>query len=215
VGPYLQAPVFAIDNSDGPFRNRIYFAWMNRQCATSANRIICDGFSHESYPARLFLSYSSDRGKTWAKPRMVAPGTPGQGVQFGHQTIAVNNEGTVAVGWYDTRDTPAGHDGVLVNRYLTASVDGRWRRDLSSGRASFLGTVRPRRHVPERCRSRSRHGRSDTGVSLLSGCHGYDDYLGMAADSEGTFFPIWRDGRTGRNQIWTARVRVERTKQPL
>jgi len=209
-GPFNCSPFYAIDRSHGPYRDRIYVSWMNR--SYEPNLASASGYMDgvkDLGPARVMISYSPDRGKTWSKPKMVSPGNVGD--QYWVPSIAVNNEGTVAISYYDTRGTPAGHNGVLVNRYITASVDGG---------ETFLPTVRvssvPTDSAPKGAvgvnMTRTREGQFDRDfVGLVkSGAPAGNDYLGLTADSEGTFHDMWEDGRTGSSQIWTAAVRVER-----
>ena len=203
AAPTQVFPFFAIDNSDGPFRNRVYIAWMDRGFSLERGPQYFDGRS-EPHPARLCLSYSSNRGKSWSKPKIVAQSPYGRGDQFG-TSIAVNNEGTVAVSWYDTRDAPSGQ-AILVNRYFAASLDGG---------NTFLPAVRVSSAPTESeavMRSLVAARTNGTSVSFLGGGHpSGGDYLGLAADADGTFHPLWVDGRTGTNQIWTAAVRVDRS----
>jgi hypothetical protein len=195
-GPNNHFPFFAIDNSDGPFRNRIYIVWADRDYQPGMP-------DKDQTKTRFWISYSSDRGMSWSKPKMLAPGTLGVGNQFGPQSIAVNNQGTVAVSWYDTCDTPAGHEGVLVNRYLTSSVDGG-ETFLPAVRVSSASTDPGA--LAKRLVGAQAH---QTSVSFMSGGSSHGEYLGLTADGDGTFHEFWTDGRTGSTQIWTACVRVE------
>jgi len=221
--PFLgnSLPMFAIDNSDGPFRDRIYVAWLEQTddppvrgryafdwyYPDAVRKSVYEAFKDKAGSTRLFMSYSSDRGRTWAKPKMVAS-IPGVGDQW-NQSIAVNNQDTVALSWYDTRDTPAGYDGVLVHRYLAASIDGG---------ETFLPAVRVSSAPTDPSVALRNLIGADvkdvdgTSINLMDGGGGKingGEYLGLATDTDGTFHPFWTDGRTGTYQIWTARVRVE------
>ena len=194
-GPLSTSAFFAIDNSDGPFRNRVYIVWPNRWFAPGL----------PSTKARFLISHSSDRGKTWSKPKVVSAGLSGVGDQF-IQSIAVNNEGTVAVSWYDTCDTPVGKDDVLINRYFTASIDGG---------ETFIPAVRVSSAPTDRATVRRNlvgAKASGTVISFLNGGWWLGEYLGLTSDKEGTFHSFWIDGRTGSYQIWAARIRVERAE---
>jgi hypothetical protein len=190
---------FAIDNSMGPFRDRLYVVWPDWAASHW-------GFGKPPAAARLWLSYSVNRGKTWQKPRLVAPNAPPNSDQSSWQTIAVNKEGVVAINWDDTRDTRGGSDSIIVARYITASVDGG---------ETFLPAVRVASVVSTlRGASNNVIGAEalNTSVLLLTGNRAHGEYYGLAADTEGTFHVLWVDNRTGSRQIWSAAVRVEQGK---
>jgi hypothetical protein len=203
---HIGSPIFAVDNSDGPYRDRVYMVWADE---IYRPRPVERG---EGRPkgTRILFSYSSDRGKSWSKPKVVASERSGVGNQFG-ESIAVNREGIVGIAWYDTRDTPRGARAPHVHRYFTASTDGG---------ETFL-TARPVSSVAtdlERISSNSVSGAMGSGASFELRHEGFDDHsgghyiLGLAADTEGTFHAFWPDGRTGSYQIWATRIRVERTE---
>ena len=199
---------FAVDNSEWSHRDRLYMAWPDREVKVDPNGRINytlagnDGDSHRA-GARILFSYSSDRGKTWSNPKAVSPGIMGD--QF-DLSIAVNNEGTVCVSYYDTRDTPKGRGGVLIDRYISASID--------SGE-TFL----PAKRITSVPSDPAILNRNIVGAEVFSlgtvhfnsGFTEYRDYQGIASDLNGVFHPIWADGRTGSNQTWTASIRVERS----
>lgn len=183
-------PSYAVDNSNRQFKNRVYIVWSEKNYYPWQK--------DQSGKSRILLSYSSNRGKTWSKPKMVSPAVDGIGNQF-MPTIAVNNEGVLAIAWYDTRDTK---ENLLVNQYLTASMDGG---------ETFLPAVR----VSSEATDYDNLKKNIVGIggdrklfSLISAVAPYGDYFGMATSSDGTFHPIWLDGRTGLHQIWTANVVV-------
>ena len=198
--------VFAIDNSEGPFNNRIYAAWFDSTFSPGY------GGEPPNPAARLVISYSSNRGKTWSHPKVV--GASGVGQQFGPAAITVNNEGIVAVSWYDTRNTPGGRNNESVDRYLTASIDGG-QTFLPSARVSstsydynlirinlsgaFNYAVRGPDNLPSGPKT----------IISLAPQMGHEEYLGLASDKNGTFHVVWTDGRSGRYQIWTAPIHVK------
>ena len=210
-GPYnpRNNPVFVIDNSTGPFRDRIYMAWLDRafKAWVDGRPTYWDDLAG-SRPARLLVSFSADRGKSWAKPRVVDPVPVGD--QVGPVAIAVNDDGTVAVSWYDTRRTPAASEGLLSHRYFAASVDGG---------ETFLPAVQLSSEVTDYDKVRRnaigatpRPESGNRAHFMLRGDVTNEEYLGITADSKGTFYPVWTDGRTGSMQMWTAAVRVERNE---
>jgi len=198
IGPFSEYLFFAVNTSPGRFRDRIFATWLSERYSPVSGTNLAKG----TKPARLLFSYSSDRGRTWSSPKAVSD-LPGTSSQFGPPSIAVNNDGTVGISWYDTRDTPPGHDEDLINRYFAASIDGG---------ETFLPAARVS-SVPTDLKSNSTHllgaAAYDTSV-LFSNGFDHGEYLGLAASSDGTFHPFWSDGRTGSNQIWSATVQVER-----
>jgi len=156
-------------------------------------------------PARLLLSYSSDRGKTWAKPRMVSPS--GAGDQFPWQSLAVNKDGHASdcMGT-DTRDYTR-WAGRRRHQSVRHGIRGRWR-DVSAGGAALLRAIR-RRGVQQklgRYRGASAASRAETAsIHFSGGSFDGGDYLGFTADTDGTFHAVWEDARTGVSEIWAAR----------
>jgi len=200
-GPYNLFPFFALDSSGSIFRDRLYMVWMDRDCTFGS----CVDRRPGPHAARMLFSYSSDRGKTWSSPRIVSDDFPGIGDQFGPQSIAVNSDGTVGVSWYDARKAPAGNDGVEVNRYFSASLDGG-ETFLPAVRVSSAATI----VIPSIGYAPAYKPYFEAeGISIVpSTSHG--EYQGLAADTEGIFHVFWSDGRTGVPEIWTAQVQVER-----
>jgi len=195
-------PFFAIDNSDGPYRDRVYIAYADNYVSIDKDgRIVYESYA-DNKPSRIYLSYSSNRGKTWTKPRTISASPKGDQFDI---CIAVNNEGTLAVSYHDTRDTPKNRDSILINRYISVSIDGG---------QTFL----PAKRITSVPSDPATLNRNILGASLRiglaikfeSGASLYADYQGMATDLNGVFHPFWSDGRNGTNQSATAAVRVER-----
>lgn len=94
----------------------------------------------------------------------------------------------MAIPYYDTRGTPVGHNGVLVNRYLTASVEGG-ETFLPAARVSSVPTDNTPKGAVGVNMTRTREGQFDRDfVGLVkSGAPAGNDYLGLTADSEGAF----------------------------
>lgn len=185
----ITGPVFAVDPG-GKFRDRIYAAW---------TELDGDRF-------RLVLTSSSDRGKTWTKPKAVDPGVPAYASQF-QPVIATNPDGALGIFFYGTEGFP---ERDRFDVYFTASVDGgetflpKKRLSSETSHPFGAGNLRPGPFV-----------RTDRGMvvaSFVSGLsrwpHG-GDYIGMAADVDGVFHPLWADGRSGTYQLYTAAIRVE------
>jgi len=190
----IGSPVFAADTG-GKFRDRIYAAWTELE--------------NDRY--RLLLSWSSDRGATWSKPKPVDPGAPAYASQF-QAMIAVNRDGVLGIFFYDTAGFPE------RNRFdvcFTASLDGGEtllpKARVSSATSSPFGSgnLRPGPFV-----------RTDRGLvtaSFVSGMSRWPaggDYIGFTADADGIFHPFWTDGRSGTYQLYTAAIRVQAGSQP-
>lgn len=186
-------PHYAIDRTSGPYNDRIYAVWTDRL-------FYARGHEKAKWKAQLFLSYSSDRGKTWSIPQELSSESLTQKFM---PTIEVNNEGSVAVGWYEARTSQPEKKEYLIDYKMTASINGG---------KSFL----PSRHVSSEPTNLFTLDRnliatlaSDDWLSFMSGRRGYGHYYELAASADGTFHPVWQDGRTGSHQMWTARIRVE------
>jgi hypothetical protein len=109
-GRAFTLPIFTADTSPtSRYRDRLYYVWDD---ATSGQ-------------SSIWLSMSSDRGRTWSKPRALndnpAP-TAGMPPDFRMTpVVAVNRDGVVGVAWYDRRDDPTRR---CWRQYFTASSDG-------------------------------------------------------------------------------------------
>jgi hypothetical protein len=134
---------------------------------------------------QILLSYSSDQGRTWTQPSVVSDDSKAHNANDHADNfmpkLAVNRDGVVGLLWYDRRDNP---DNVGYWARFSASLDGgdTW---LPSVRASA---------APNTASDDTRKNGGDT--------------VGLAADRDGIFHPVWIDNRTGIPQMWTATVKV-------
>jgi len=190
----LSTPFYTIDESEGRFKDRIYVVWDDPRFDVRNPDL------HTR--SRLLISYSSDLGKSWSKPNVVDMKAPGKSNQF-RPSIAVNKDGTVAVSWYDTRDTPDGEAKTSINRYMSVSFDGG---------ESFLTAVRVSTEPSSAVRKVfNTLVQRSTFVLLRDGARDIGgDYLPITSDANGDFHVFWADDRTGSYQVWTARVKVDR-----
>jgi len=195
-------PSLAVDQSAGPFRDRIYAVWLD----TSSGR------------SQIVLAYSVDKGKTWSRSITVNDDSPFPDGRRGPDdfmpVVAVNSRGVVGVSWYDRRDSINNRDW---NLRFAASLDGG---------KSFLPSVRvsdsPFTHDWGRVRAiefrtsgggnYDRISEADT-LSLGAGpTRAYSrnggDTAGLAAGTDGLFHALWIDNRTGTPQVWTAQIAV-------
>jgi hypothetical protein len=135
----------------------------------------------------VLFSRSTDHGKSWSAPVQLSeqPDTddPAQDYQAYIPCVAVNGAGVVAVTWYDRRGLPAAApDGSAKGWNLRVRVS----RD---GGATWPPSVQVT---------------SQASTGKLTGWH----TAGLCADAEGNFHPAWIDDRSGKPQLWTARVTV-------
>jgi hypothetical protein len=195
---YVTATALAQDQSDGPFRGRIYVTWAGMRGAH------CE----------ILLSHSDDEGKAWSRPMIVtqeafrSDAHPGGDHELPY--VAVNRRGVVGLSWYDFRDDPdparpgyalrfaASADGgeTFSQSVAVSSVHSRWRSLSEVGLLLFSG---------------SELETSDSNPPLhvtIPRWGNNRDTNGLLADADGTFHPVWIDNRTGLSQIWTATVRV-------
>ena len=188
-----QFPEYAVDTRSASHRDRIYMVFP--QQSTRAGL------------ARVYVQYSDDRGRTWSPPRQVDPTVPEYAEQF-QQMITVNTDGIVGVAWLDTR---ASQDRSAFDEYFAASVDGgesflpAVRVSTDSTVPGSLGNLRV---------AAGTYSRGDTVYISLSRTGGRldtgGDYMGLVADVDGIFHPLWPDARTGTYQLYTAPIRVVR-----
>jgi hypothetical protein len=198
-GTIATMPVIAVDRSSGPFKDRLYVAWVDVR----------------SGRAEILLSHSNDQGKTWSRPTAVnddAPRADGEGPDDFMPTLAVNLGGVVGVQWYDRRDHP---DNLGWTTRFTASLDGG-ETFLPSVKVSEVGFVQDSSKQIELFSSSyggaNRHdghqGPVEAALRLSRGQFQGGDYAGLAADANGVFHSLFVDNRTGVGQMWTAKVRV-------
>ncbi len=181
---------FAADVGSKEYRDQIYMAWSD--CGRGRPRIL--------------FSRSEDRGLHWSEPILIDGGVPKETSQF-QTVVAVNKDGVVGVTWYDTR---ASRDGSQFDEYFAASVDGG---------KSFLPSVRVS-SAPSGFRGAGNmrmdpfvfDHKEEMHLSLISAVSRWPsggDYLGLAADKDGVFHPLWADARSGTFQAYTTAVSVE------
>jgi len=179
-------PSLAVDQSDGPFRDRLYLAWSD----------------YQSGRGEILLSYSLDRGKHWSRPLVVSDdlqrAMPAAGPHNTMPTLAVSRDGVVGLTWYDRREHP---DNLGYWVRFVASVDGG-ESFSPSVRVSDVPASFDRNRVPIETFARGK------AISLRPGTWpGHT--AGLTATTDGLFHPFWVDNRTHRFQIWTTTVHVQ------
>lgn len=100
-------PELAVDASNGPYRNRLYW--------------LC----HDRTSEHIYITRSADRGETWSDP-IVLNGSSGRIPYIQNVAIAVNRDGVVGISWYDARNDPREYRGSFrcQELFFTASLDG-------------------------------------------------------------------------------------------
>jgi len=190
--------MMAADNSKGPFRDRIYLVWPDVGSGRS----------------QILLSYSSDQGKTWSRPRVIdddRPWVDRPGPDDIHGQVAVNPQGVVGVSWYDRRDHP---DNLAWTVRFRASFDGgeTFTPSVKVSEAPYI----PDKTDPVPLDVIGRRWK-ETNESAVIGVHAfhYDGghTAGLAAAADGTFHPLWVGNSTGVPQLWTASIAVSGSAQ--
>jgi hypothetical protein len=179
-------PALAVDFASRKFNGSVYCVWS-------------DGSGDDG--TKIFFSASHNRGREWSDAIVVSeqPMLDEKGkddyVSF-VPTVAVNNDGVVAVGWYDRRNLPATKRKASEGADVPAGAfnllrDGwnfRVRLSLDGGR-SWLPSVQ----VNESS------GQGNVFVGHTAG---------LVADAKGRFHAAWIDNRIGNNKLWTASMSV-------
>jgi hypothetical protein len=179
-------PAFALDVTNGPYKNRLYTVWMD-STATSKGQW------------QLLFSYSDDGGETFKEPKVILDSLIRMDVM--HPDARVNNRGVLVVAYYQyvpegpdsTAKDGTKHRKIAYNRYATASLDGG---------KSFL-TPQPLAPFTSRV---------DAGVYEWGwGINGPDigDYYNIVSDPTGKFHTTWQAGEAGPTQIWYAPFTID------
>jgi hypothetical protein len=191
-------PIIAIDPGNGPYKDRVYAVWADRRSGHS----------------RIFLTYSSDKGLTWAKSVPIDSAPESDTTDNFMPNVAVNRDGVVGVLWYDRR---AHSDNIGWDARMTASLDGG-KTFLPGVNVSEKGMTFDSHAKWTALKAAASHPKDSVGggislditmntFSFLGG-----DTDGLVADAAGVFHPVWIDNRNGVPQVWTAPVRVSRTR---
>lgn len=189
----------AVDATEGPFKDRVYVVWSDVRSGRS----------------EIYIAFSSDRGETWSKPRVINddrqwPITEDKyrGPNHTMPQVEVNGSGIVGVMWYDRRET---RDDAGYHVRFSASLDGgeTWLRSVRVSDQPMDFGVEDMWAFEASSTIDSTNKEWPISVDVqraewITGGH----TAGVAARADGVFFPLWVDNRTGRHQVWTAPVTV-------
>lgn len=157
-GRSYPCPQLGLDRSGGTYEGRLYHTFTAYGIDT-LERAALD----------IYLTYSDDEGKSWSTP-MIVNDDLGEKHQY-YSSIAVNDEGTLVLAWYDRRNDLDNQS--LTDYYMAYSEDGG---------ASFEQFP-----VTER--------RSDAkSAQLTNGGFGVGEYNEVVTAAE-YLIPFWADGR--------------------
>jgi hypothetical protein len=191
-------PRLAADETDGPFRDRAYATWEEISSGRSMVK----------------LSFSTDKGKTWSRPRVINDDTSRPTLQntFNgpddiHGYLAVNKQGVVGVMWLDRREY-ADNVGWAVR--FRASFDGG-ETFLPSVKVSNVDYEPGRSGVIPLFPGASSLGDAPSTNDMAIGWFNFSGghTQGLAADAEGRFHPLWVANPNGVPQMWTTDIAVD------
>jgi len=131
----LQIPTMAVAPKQHAGLDTIYIAWADGRDNPQVDVVSPTGIYNFS---DILISKSTDSGATWSPPKAVSP-TPedflGAGRDQFHPAIAVNNDGVLAVCYYDRRNDPENN---AVDHFCSVSSDSaRTFHDIRQTAKSF------------------------------------------------------------------------------
>jgi hypothetical protein len=191
-------PMLAVDQSDGPYRDRVYVVWT-------------DGWTGRN---QIWLAYSLDReARVWAPARVIDDATANSldslknGPHSTNVAVAVNKNGVVGISWADRR----GFTGLKYQTRFMASHDGGETWSASVPVADRAAENRPVGRVWSLGNMTRSVGSRPLYMDFIpSATHREPgQFWGMSADAAGAFHPVWLDDKTGIPQAWTAMVEVD------
>ncbi len=158
-------PHLRVDKSGGVYDGRLYAVWT------------ADGFTTELTPGLdVYYSYSKDGGANWTEPIVLNNDRVPESEQF-FPSLSVNENGLLAVSWYDRRDDP---NNLMTKYYMTYSEDGglTFEEDFPV----------------------STQGADFSKIGAANGNFGVGEYTQILT-TRGYAIPVWADGRTNNGNI--------------
>jgi hypothetical protein len=172
-----------------------------RQASRTADNVYGVWSDLREGPSRLLFTKSVDGGKHWTTPHAILVSSDATDSQY-QPSMAVNANGTVGISWYNgsaSRNT--------VSEMFAVSNDGG---ETFSAPAQISSVVAPiKTPGGDRYSALSFASPKGTFISFTAPGSRFPsggDYMGLAADANGAFHPIWIDARSGFNQAWSATV---------
>jgi hypothetical protein len=184
------------DLSPSKFRGRVYATWESGELSNYYSFRNVESPQVAGKTRSVSVAHSTDSGRSWSRPITLRADAAGPAF---FATPAVNRDGVVGVVWLQHElDHPA---RLCYRVYFSASLDGgdsftppRPVSDAVSCPDSEANRIKaPEDEVlfPDRARG--------------------GEYFRMAAAADGSFHPVWPDGRNGAFQLYTSRIVVKRT----
>ena len=173
--PWAVTPRLAADPGSERFASNVYCVWSD---GNDENR------------KRIFFVASSDHGASWSRPTILSDSSMPEGASA--PSIAVNEQGIVAVSWYQRPGTS--EHATLPTAALEVAATAAegwslWVRVSLDGGASWLAGVRA--------------NELSEGRDVAAAKPNY-----LVANANGTFQVAWHDRHHGAEQLQTAAVEV-------
>jgi hypothetical protein len=177
----------AIDDSNGPFKDRIYVTWSE--------------FENDRYVVKV--THSDDLGISWSAAVTVND-APGE-TDSSNAAITVNRDGIVSLIWNDRRDDPKGE---CYRLYVSASLDGG---------DSFLPNVQVNSHptCPNTRGNWSgpiAYSQGSNRIALSGAPARFPnggETQGLVAGPDGRYHVAWINGESGVMQLWYTSFTVQ------
>lgn len=165
-------PQIACDKyTKSKYKGNVYVAW---------TAIGVD--SRESNGLDIYFSRSTDKGVTWSPARIINDDVKGVDVTQSYVTIGVNEDGVIALCWYDRRDD---ENDLLGHYYMSISYDG----GVTFSKNRIVSSVP-----------------TNFGRFIGSRAFGVGEY-NQVVMTKNYALPFWGDGRSGTGtQIYMAYV---------
>jgi hypothetical protein len=100
-------PMIAMDNSNGPYRGRLYCVYASNEPAGNGNK------------PDIILKYSTDMGSTWSSRIRVNDNTNEPSDQWFPAVWCEKTTGKLYIKWYDTRENPGAYTTGVWATYTT------------------------------------------------------------------------------------------------
>jgi hypothetical protein len=140
----------------------------------------------------ISIAHSTDNGQSWSSPRVLRAEKAGSAYR---PAIAVSPQGIVGVLWIQVDGKP---NDRCWRAYFAASIDGGEIFTVPQAVSDAVS-------CPD---GEENKAKIPGGTIVVDRWAQGGDYIGIAAAADGSFHPVWIDGRDGAFQVYTARIRV-------